>query len=381
MAPGRALTKGLSQDTMTGLYTMMRVNLRRASRRALIAVCGSLLLGACSESSPTPLAPSSLPTEKVELFSLTCAPSVSRQSFEGETVAVQYGAPTTYGGLEPVTTECLPESGTPFSVGTTTVTCTGRDGLQQAASCTLSVRIIPTISVSRILAFGDSLTAGVTSDVIPTSVEIRPSKSYPAQLGELLSQRYSGQSIRMTNSGIPGEKAVNAVSRFKRELARVQPDVVLIMEGTNDLDPDTLSPGVQAAAAVETMVQHAKTRGVDPILATIPPQRTARSTEPAVVPYNELIRQVAVRQGVPLVDVYQIINTGLCIGAGSLSLSCLGDDHMHPTIEGYSLIAAGFLQRFIQIYEPGGVGLGFQPRTLSDRLLPPVGRIGWRKFE
>lgn len=381
MAPGRALTKGLSQDTMTGLYTMMRVNLRRASRRALIAVCGSLLLGACSESSPTPLAPSSLPTEKVELFSLTCAPSVSRQSFEGETVAVQYGAPTTYGGLEPVTTECLPESGTPFSVGTTTVTCTGRDGLQQAASCTLSVRIIPTISVSRILAFGDSLTAGVTSDVIPTSVEIRPSKSYPAQLGELLSQRYSGQSIRMTNSGIPGEKAVNAVSRFKRELARVQPDVVLIMEGTNDLDPDTLSPGVQAAAAVETMVQHAKTRGVDPILATIPPQRTARSTEPAVVPYNELIRQIAVRQGVPLVDVYQIINTGLCIGVGSLSLSCLGDDHMHPTIEGYSLIAAGFLQRFIQIYEPGGVGLGFQPRTLSDRLLPPVGRIGWRKFE
>jgi lysophospholipase L1-like esterase len=185
----------------------------------------------------------------------------------------------------------------------------------------------------------------------------------------------------MTNSGIPGEKAVNAVSRFKRELARVQPDVVLIMEGTNDLDPDTLSPGVQAAAAVETMVQHAKTRGVDPILATIPPQRTARSTEPAVVPYNELIRQVAVRQGVPLVDVYQIINTGLCIGAGSLSLSCLGDDHMHPTIEGYTLIAAGFLQRFIQIYEPGGVGLGFQPRTLSDRLLPPVGRIGWRKFE
>ena len=350
---------------MTGLYTMMRVNLRRASHRALVAVCGSLLLGACSESSPTPLAPSSLPTEKVELFSLTCAPSVSRQSFEGEAVAVQYGAPTTYGGLEPVTTECLPESGTAFSVGTTTVTCTGRDGLQQTASCTLSVRIIPTIGVSRILAFGDSLTAGVTSDVIPTSVEIRPSKSYPAQLGELLSQRYSGQAIRMTNSGVPGEKAVNAVSRFKRELARVQPDVVLIMEGTNDLDPDTLSPGIQAAAAVETMVQHAKTR----------------STQPAVVPYNERIRQVAVRQGVPLVDVYQIINTGLCIGAGSLDLSCLGDDHMHPTIEGYSLIAAGFLQRFIEIYEPGGAGLGFQPRTLSDQLLPPDGRIGWRKFE
>lgn len=367
---------------MTGSVEQMWIQPKTTGRRSVLAVCGGLaLVAACSESSPTPLAPSSLPSDKVQTLSLACPTDVSRQSFVGGPVQVQYGVPQAQGGLAPIAVECAPVSGASFPIGTSMVTCAGQDGLQQTASCSLSVTVVPTLGISSILAFGDSLTAGVTSSVIPTSVQLEPNSSYPTQLRELLSQRYSAQAIRVTNAGVPGEDAAEAISRFQSELARNQPDVVLIMEGTNDLDPDSSTLGMLGAEAIETMVRDAKSRGVDPIVATIPPQRTSRGTEPMVDPYNDLIRQIAVRQGVPLVDVHQIITFGQCLGAGSLVLSCLGDDDLHPTAEGYGLIANGFFQRLMDLYEPSGPGVLSQtdlPREQDPALL---GRFGTTGFE
>ena len=363
----------------------MRIQLETFCRRSALAVCGGLVLvAACSESSPTPLAPSSLPSDKVQVLSLACPTNVSRQSFNGGPVQVQYGMPQAQGGLEPITAQCAPVSGSSFPIGISRVNCTGQDGLQQSARCSLSVTVVPTLRISSIVAFGDSLTAGVTSSVIPTTVQLEPNSSYPAQLRERLNQRYSAQTIRVTNAGVPGEDAAEAISRFQSELGRLQPDVVLIMEGTNDISPNSSTPGVQGAEAIETMVRDAKSRGVDPILATIPPQRTSRGTEPMVAPYNDLIRQIAIRQSVPLVDVHQIISFGQCLGAASLVLSCLGDDDLHPTREGYGLIADAFFQRLMNLYEPRGPG---GPGVLSETDLSLehapalLGRFGTTGFE
>lgn len=363
----------------------MRLLLKTIGRRSAIAVCGGLVLvAACTESSPTPLAPSSLPSDKVQGLSLACAANVSRQSFNGGPVVARYAVPRAQGGLEPITTECAPLSGSSFSIGTTRVRCTGRDALQQTARCSLTVRVVPTLAISSIVAFGDSLTAGVTSSVIQTIVQLEPNNSYPAQLGELLKERYSPQTIRVTNAGVPGEDAAEAISRFRSELGRLQPDVVLLMEGTNDLSPTSSTPGILGAEAIETMVRDAKGRGVDPIIATIPPQRTARGNEPMVVPYNDLIRQIAIRENVPLVDVYSVINFGQCIGSGSLVLSCLGDDDLHPTVEGYSLIAEAFFERLMDIYEPrgpGGPGVLSQTQMSLEPAPVILGRIGATGFE
>jgi lysophospholipase L1-like esterase len=245
--------------------------------------------------------------------------------------------------------------------------------------------VVPTLRISSIVAFGDSLTAGVTSSVIPTSVQLEPNSSYPAQLLELLNQRYGAQTIRVTNAGVPGERAADAISRFQSELGRLQPDVVLIMEGTNDLDPDSMTPGLRGAEAIEAMVQDARSRGVDSILATIPPQRGAsRGTEPLVSPYNDIMRQIAVRQGVPLVDVHQIISVGQCLGAGALVLSCLGDDDLHPTGQGFGLIANAFFQRLMELYEAqGAVGSSALSDTGRSLMHVPTirGRVRTTGFE
>lgn len=348
------------------------------SRGGLAAIGTAMLVAACSESPAPPLAPSSLPGEKVQELALTCAADVSRPSFTGEPVPVQYGSPAVLGGLEPVTVTCAPASDSSFAVGTSTVTCTGQDDLQQTASCSLFVTVIPTLSVSKILAFGDSFTAGTTATPVPTIVFFDPVNSYPTKLQGLLDQRYTAQSIKVVNSGLGGELAVNAGGRFLSELALEQPDVVLIMEGTNDLLSLDFTTSAPAAAAVEGMVIDAKTRGVDPIVATIPPMRAVLAEASRVAPYNELLRQIAARQGAPLVDVDQILRSGLC---GGVALVCIGDDDFHPTSRGYEEIATGFFVQLMTIYEgggPGGAGVlsqtqiqgGTPPPLIGGPLLP-----------
>ena len=310
----QALEHTVDQVEMPSLIQKIWIQSKTIGRRSALAVCGGLVLvGACSESSPTPLAPSLLPSDEV------------------------------------------------------------------------SVTVVPTLRISSIVAFGDSLTAGVTSSVIPTSEQLEPNSSYPALLLELLNQRYSAQTFRVTNAGVPGEHAAEAISRLQRELGSLQPDVVLIMEGTNDLDPDSTTPGLRGAEAIETMVQDARSRGVDPILATIPPQRgSSRGTEPRVDPYNDIMRQIAIRQSVPLVDVHQIINFGQCLGAESLVLSCLGDDDLHPTAQGYGLIANAFFQRLMDLYEsrsPGGPGVLSSTDLSLEHASTILGRFGTTGFE
>ncbi len=282
---------------------------------------------------------------------------------------MSYGAPTVSGGLAPVTITCTPESGTSLDVGTTTVTCNASDSIGQGASCMLSVVVLsqPQLLATKFLAFGDSLTAGVTSTPIQGVVQLEPHKSYPFKVQAKLAQRYLMQFIDVVNAGAAGEDAALAVSRFQSRLAQHQPEVVLLMEGANDLGDAGAGAGAAAAAdALETMVVSAKAAGSDLILATLPPQRSVRDTATLVQPFNDLVRAIATRQQVPLVDVYTVINTGQCAtfsmlptafqSAGAVqridtTIPCIGDDHLHPTEEGYDLMAEAFVDRIVGIYD------------------------------
>ena len=253
------------------------------------------------------------------------------------------------------------------------MTCTGQDSLQQTASCSLFVTVIPTLGISKILAFGDSTTAGTTATPVPTVVFFNLANAYPTKLQGLVDQRYTAQSVRVVNSGRGGERAESAVGRLVSELALEQPDVVLIMEGTNDLLRLDFTTSAPAAAALEQMVINARIRGVDPILATIPPMRAVIEPASRVAPLNELIRQIALRRGVPLVDVHQLLTSGQCGGA---ALVCIGDDHFHPTSMGYDAIAAGFFDRIMTIYEgagSAGPGVLSQAQIQGGTPLPPIG--------
>ena len=72
---------------------------------------------------------------------------------------------------------------------------------------------------STILAFGDSLTAGVGAN---------KEESYPAQLSRM-------SRLEVINAGVSGETTRQGVTRFKTLVDDLYPDLIILLEGGNDI--------------------------------------------------------------------------------------------------------------------------------------------------
>ena len=278
------------------------------------------------------------------------------QSLDGEPVRVAYRPPDVTGGELPVSVRCSPQSGSRFPVGTTEVRCSAGDQLGQTARCTFAQVVLPPpmLGVTRILAFGDSLTAGVVSAPVPGAAgQLAPHAAYPRKLEQRLAQGYPVQQITVVNQGLPGEFAAAALPRLRAVLAVHRPEVVLLMEGTNDLGL-SMATGDAALYAIDSMLGAIQASGATPVLATIPPIRAIGGRAvPAgrVRPYNGRLRSLAAARGVPLVDVHAVLGRGECSDGASPALSCIGGDDLHPTEQGYELIAGAFFDYLVGAHD------------------------------
>ena len=295
-----------------------------------------------------PAAPSPLPVDKIGRLEIACPAASQAQSFDGGPVTVHF-EPVPSGGQQPVTVEWTPSSGSAFGIGSTEVTCSASDALQQTASCAFRVTVLGPrmLAVTRFLAFGDSITAGVVSPPAGSS-RLDSFNAYPSRLQRGLASRYRTQDIRVVNAGLPGEDAVDAVGRFNAELRRHRPQVVLLMEGTNDLDVISGAGPGRAAAALDRMVAVARAARVDTFLMTVPPQRGKGAS--ALVPsFNNSLRSIAARRGAVLIDVHRLLLTGSCTGLQPIP--CIGRDGLHPTEQGYRLIAEEIERALVARYD------------------------------
>jgi lysophospholipase L1-like esterase len=211
----------------------------------------------------------------------------------------------------------------------------------------------PTLKVTRILSFGDSLTEGVVQPpaaISPMFIDVPA--SYPAKLQALETARYTSQTITVFNGGRAGERVKDPATRprFDDDVKQAQPDVLLLMEGTNDLGDyagltgSALQNGITTIVnALEDLVRDAQGRGVAPFVATIPAQRPSGSRGGAagiVAPFNAAVRVMAAKKGATLVDVN-----------AQLPLSLIGLDGLHPTEEGYEKMAEIFQGALAAVYE------------------------------
>jgi lysophospholipase L1-like esterase len=249
---------------------------------------------------------------------------------------VTFPAPTFGGGTPPLTLTCVPATGGSFAVGATTVTCTVRDSRQQAASCQFRVNVTapPRLSQTRFLAFGDSITRGTLSRTLFPSL-VGPAHSYPARLSQLLAERYTADEIVVINEGWPGENTIEGRLRLPDTIDGYDPDVLLLLEGVNDIG--FISTETQLGN-LRTMILTAQSRRLEVLLATLTPVKSPRSstTQAAIVELNEGIVDLAEEEGVaPVVDLYKAFD-----GRPNL----LGNDGLHPTEEGYRVIAQAFAE-------------------------------------
>lgn len=312
----------------------------------------ALLIGACGGSTPTtptPAPPTPPPTMPPApgAPSIICPAPITTGSPNGEPVAVDYSVPAATGGVAPVTVSCTPSPGSPFSVRTTTVQCTAAASDNQTGSCSFPVTVtppIPQLTGTDFLAFGDSLTQGEISSPVATAsdadgfpsfaLQIIPTAAYPRQLQLQLSARYTQQAISVENFGIAGESAANGAKRFPNVIANARPDVVLILEGANDLSALGAAGISSAITAIESMAKEARFRNARVFIGMLPPPRPGGKntiTTTTVQQYNARLASVAAGEQAVLVDLYGPMLSGVNI--------YIGTDGLHPTEIGYQKIA------------------------------------------
>src|SRR5262249_44367046 len=153
-------------------------------------------------------------------------------------------------------------------------------------SCAFTITVTrpPQILLTRFVAFGDSITLGEdgTNDVSPNMLGsnlfypqvVLAGFEYPTVLQLELQTRYTGQFsfITVSNAGFRGEAAGDPTTlmRFSSAVLNTDRQVVLIMEGANDLVSGVAAEPA-AISNLQTMIVRAKAAAIRPYLATIPP--------------------------------------------------------------------------------------------------------------
>jgi lysophospholipase L1-like esterase len=221
------------------------------------------------------------------------------------------------------------------------------DAGQRRTSCSFAVTVqsslrAPRLSLTRIMAFGDSITFGVDGDNRTTSA----ARPYPTVLRNLLAARYYDQTIEVTNEGVPGEVTKDGLVRFPSVFARHRPEMVLLQEGANDLAQSGVSAAGPVSDNLRGMAKLARAQGAQVFIATLLPQRAGppRSLDPALVPIaNFDIRAAARFEGVPVIDLF--------VELGGSPNPFVGTDGLHPNQSGYQKIAEVFFDALRSRFE------------------------------
>lgn len=289
----------------------------------------------CSNpSTPSPPVPAA-PT-------VSCPADVQVVVADGGGVAVTFPPPQAAGGSAPLTVSCATPSGGLFPLGSTPVVCTATDSGARTAQCTfrVTVTLSPLLKGTKILAFGDSITAGeVSPPSQPTIKYLDPLNSYPSVLQQSLRQRYTVQDIAVINEGKPGEQVLvpdsNGLAgegRIERLVLQYRPDVLIVLEGVNGL---TQAKAEDISEGLRRGVRRAVNHGVPLVLvSTILPGGAAGPKAPdpkAVDILNAEIRSWAGAERAVLVDMFAHIDPR--------KEQLIGQDGLHPTVAGYASMA------------------------------------------
>jgi lysophospholipase L1-like esterase len=322
-------------------------SLKRLPRTLVLA--GAFAVAACGgHSTSNSIVPPPAGSPKIQ-----CPADVTVGAVSSLPTVVTYPSPTTTDGSAPVTTTCTVASGSAFPVGMTDVICTATDSASRQGSCVFHVTVAsaPKLQGTRFLAFGDSITAGEVT-MFSQLLDVRPELSYPTVLQKSLASRYNPQTTAVINCGLSAELASDGRARLRDVLVNGAPcpngstpgsvDALLLLEGINDINSNDDNAIGHAREGLRADIRYAKSVGVKQVyLATLTPEFVDGGE--SVPDMNDEIRSLAMSEGVVLVDVYA------AFGGGSSTL--IGVDGIHPTVQGYQVLAQTFLTAIQSTFE------------------------------
>lgn len=170
----------------------------------------------------------------------------------------------------------------------------------------------------RIVAFGDSLTAGY---------ELPATAAFPAVLEKRL--RADGFAVEIANAGVSGDTSVGGLARLDWSVPP-DTDLVIVELGANDMLRG--APPAEAAKALAKIVERLQARKIAVVLAGM--RSIANWGEAYANEFQAIYPDIARRFGVSL---YPFFLEGV---AGDRELTLR--DGMHPNTAGVEKIVAGF---------------------------------------
>lgn len=318
---------------------------------SLLLVSALTMIAACDKNNgPGGTGPATNPPQ------IACGSAISVTDIVGTSQNVTYPAPTVSQGAPPVNTACSPASGSAFPLGDTTVTCTATDAQSRTANCSFTVSLRHReLAITKIVAFGDSITEGQNGrpGLIPF---IDVPNAYPTVLQTFFVERIPTQQITVVNAGKGGERVTDPDSnqRLKDAIARHQPQVLLLLEGINDLHAEvgtnTIANGIRdhIRTARERGVQYVIVSTVLPTTSEVctfpnppdPPCRGARTPVGQPDALNQQIRSLVPAGSAHLVDAYNDFQANRA--------TYLDTDGLHLRPAGNRALATAFWNRILE---------------------------------
>jgi lysophospholipase L1-like esterase len=225
------------------------------------------------------------------------------------------------------------------------------------------------------LAYGDSITAGYGATVFPFDLYSIPHSGYVGRLYEDLKdefkQRYPQQDIVFYNMGIGGQTTKDGLDLFKATITEplqtcyydsgciyppthqeVLPKLVLLMEGTNDLNVGTSYEDIDRN--LRSMVAIAQQQDMKVVIGTLPPVcGQLNLLQQRIEGFQSYIHQIAIDLSIPLADVF-----GYFVSTPNWETTLLSTDPQtgceHPNDAGYAVVKQAFLDQLIPWMTAGG---------------------------
>ena len=182
----------------------------------------------------------------------------------------------------------------------------------------------------KIVALGDSLTYGWMVE-----------KGYIDFLKEMLKVKYPKSIFKIINQGIPGDTAEGGLYRLKDHVLNSDPDLVFIQFALNDAFSGYsredfhhnilgIINGIRNNSSAEILL----------MTSVALDKREKRIAER----YYDILKNIAEKEAIPIVLVHEYWEKRISEGIEFSTL--VQQDCVHPTVEGYRLMAEAIVQVF-----------------------------------
>ena len=134
--------------------------------------------------------------------------------------------------------------------------------------------------------------------------------------------------LEIGNGGMACDDTINARKRLESDVIALQPDLVLLLLGTNN------SSATQAMTDLKYIIRRLRSARINVIVCTILP----RPQPERAVKLNRLLRQYCRQEQILLHDWYEVMNDG----NGNMKKEYGGD--VHPNTRGIEVMARSFIE-------------------------------------